>query len=355
MTLQELGYHPSHDQYRQSHGLMEFDVGRVTAEHKERYIVRNESGEFEGEILGNLRYSARSRSDFPAVGDWVAIQSYDDEKVLIHALLERKNQLERQAIGRSGEKQIIATNIDFALIMQAVDRDFNLNRIERYLTLCHESGVSPIIVLNKIDLISESTLEEFLDSIKKRVNGVPVFKLSNATQIGLSALKNVIKTGRTYCLLGSSGVGKSSLINNLTGASTMKTNTISQSNHKGRHVTTHRELTVLSTGGIFIDNPGMREVGMIDAGDGLQVTFDEITELSAKCRFKDCTHTSEDGCAIIEALENGTLDQNIYENYQKMEREKEHFESTVAEKRKKEKSMSKMVKYYVKAKKKNRM
>jgi ribosome biogenesis GTPase len=350
MTLEELGYTEELENYRIDQNLNSFEVGRVISEHKERYVVKTTDKEYDGEIIGNLRFSAQSRSDFPAVGDWVAISIYNDDKVLIHAVFPRKTSVERLAVGKHGEKQIIAANIDYAFIVQAVDRDFNINRIERYLTICNTSNVKPIILLSKIDLIKDVELSKLTTAIRERVKQVPVITMSNESQEGIESLKERIKKGQTYCLLGSSGVGKSTLVNNLSGKEMMKTNTISTSSNKGRHITSHRELVILENGGILIDNPGMREVGIADSTDGLEITFNTIIELSENCKFKDCTHTTEIDCAVLAAVERGEIDQSSYENYLKMDREKAHFESTVAEKRKKDKSFGKMVKIYKKIK-----
>jgi ribosome biogenesis GTPase len=350
MTLEDLGYNADLKNHRKEQNLSSFGVGRVISEHKERYFVKTDENEFEAEIVGNLRFSAKNRSDFPAVGDWVAISEYDENKVLIHAIFPRKTIVERQAVGKFGEKQIIATNIDYALIVQAVDTDFNINRIERYLTICNVSNVKPIIIFNKIDLISDLQLNDILDNVQKRLKHVPVVPISNETQVGYEKLLKFILKGNTYCLLGSSGVGKSTLLNNVSGKDLMKTNSISLSTNKGRHITSHRELIILENGGIIIDNPGMREVGIADATSGLEITFDSIVKLSRNCKFKDCTHIHENGCAILAAVEKEEIDKDSYENYLKMEREKIHFESTVAEKRKKDKDFGKMVKNYKKNK-----
>lgn len=354
MTLEDLGYTPELETFRKEQNLDSFEIGRIIAEHKERYIVKTLKHELDSEVIGNLRFTAKSRSDFPAVGDWVAISEYDEDKALIHAILPRKTLIERQEVGKYGEKQIIATNIDYAFIVQAVDRDFNINRIERYLTICNTSNVAPIIILNKIDLISDSELNELSGKVQERIKNVPILYISNETQTGYSKLNELILKGKTYCLLGSSGVGKSTLLNNLSGKQLMKTNSISENTNKGRHVTTHRELIVLENGGILIDNPGMREVGITDSASGIERTFDLITELSKTCRFKDCTHTSETGCSVLQAVEDGKLDPNAYENYLKMEKEKTHFESTVLEKRKKDKEFGKMMKNYKKDHNKNK-
>ena len=342
--LEDLGYGADMEKFRLEQKLDSLGVGRVIAEHRERYEIKTAQGEFEAEVIGNLRFTARERSDFPAVGDWVAFSEYEENKVLIHAIYPRRTVIEREAVGKIGEKQIIATNIDCAFIVQAVDRDFNINRIERYLTICHASGVDPLVILNKTDLISDSELKSLVESVEERVPQVPIVAISNESRVGYELLGSHILKGKTYCLLGSSGVGKSTLMNNLAGRDLMKTDAISSSTSKGRHITSHRELILLESGGILIDNPGMREVGIADAGGGLETTFEAIVSLSQQCRFQDCTHIHESGCAILEAVENEEVDRVSYENFMKLEREKEHFESSVAERRKKDKEFGKMVK-----------
>ncbi len=348
MKLEDLGYNNKLEKFRTEQDLDNFEIGRIIAEHKERYIIKTTKGDFEAEIIGNMRFTAKSREDFPAVGDWVVLSTYDSDFAIIHKIFPRFSIIKREAVGQSGEIQIIATNIDYAFLVQAVDRDFNINRLERYLTICNSSKVSPIIVLSKTDLINEEKVSEILESIKRRIKNVPIIAISNENQNGYEAIKKVIQKGKTYCMLGSSGVGKSTLLNNLSGGAIMKTGTISQSTNKGRHVTSHRELVILEIGGILIDNPGMREVGITDATSGLEITFDKIIELSQRCKFTDCAHINETDCAVLEAVKNGVVDKSSYENYLKMEREKEHFESTVAEKRKKEKIFGKIVNEYYK-------
>lgn len=354
MKLDDLGYNDKIEKSRIENNLEDFDIGRVISEHKERYIVKTEKGEFEAEITGNLRFSAKGREDFPAVGDWVALTIYDSGFSIIHGILPRFSIISRQSVSQFGEIQIIATNIDYAFLIQAVDRDFNINRLERYLTICYSSDVSPIIVLSKTDLIDEQRMNGILNDIKLRIKNVPVIAISNETQNGYEAIKKTIEKGKTYCMLGSSGVGKSTLLNNLSGRTIMRTDTISQSTNKGRHVTSHRELIILENGGILVDNPGMREVGIADTTSGLEITFDKIVSLSQNCKFKDCTHTRETGCSILEAVEKGDIDKNSYENYLKLEREKAHFELTVVEKRKKDKELGKIIKNYKKDMNKNK-
>jgi len=354
MTLEELGYNEKFEAFRREQKLNDFETGRIIAEHKERYTVKTTLGEYEAEITGNMRFSAVSREDFPAVGDWVALSTYDAGSAIIHKILPRFSIVKRQAVGQFGEIQIIATNIDYAFLVQAVDRDFNINRLERYLTICYSSKVSPIIILTKTDLINEQRKAEIIGNVNHRLQNIPVFAISNETQDGYDALNRIIEKGKTFCMLGSSGVGKSTLLNNLSGRSVMKTDSISQSTSKGRHVTSHRELIVLENGGILIDNPGMREVGITDTSNGLETTFDKIISLSENCRFKDCTHTNEIGCSVLEAVKNGEIEKNSYENFLKLEREKAHFESTVAEKRNKDKEFGKMQKKYKKDMSKNK-
>ncbi len=346
MKKEDLGYNKQLEKFKTENNLSDLETGRVIAEHKERYIVKTIKGDFEAEITGNMRFTAKSREDFPAVGDWVALAIYEPDLAIIHKIFPRSSIIKRQAVGHSGEVQIIAANIDYALLIQAVDRDFNINRLERYLTICHSSRVIPLIILTKTDLINEEEIAGICNSIKVRIKDIPVIAISNETQHGYDELKKIMVKGKTYCMLGSSGVGKSTLLNNLSGKHVMNTDTISNSTNKGRHITSHRELIILENGALLIDNPGMREVGIADTTNGLETTFEKIISLSHNCRFKDCTHTSEAGCAVLEALEKGELDSGTYDNYLKMEREKAHFQSTIAERRKKEKILGKILKDY---------
>ena len=354
MKLEELGYNDKLEKLRIENNLKDFEIGRVISEHKERYVVKTEQGEFDAEITGNLRFSSKSREDFPAVGDWVVLTIHDSDFAIIHSIFPRYYVVSRQAVGKFGEIQIIATNIDYALLVQAADRDFNINRLERYLTICNSSKVSPIIVLSKIDLINEHRATEIVENIKDRIKNVPILAISNESQAGYDKIISIIEKGKTYCMLGSSGVGKSTLLNNLSGKSLMRTDSISRSTNKGRHITSHRELIILENGGILVDNPGMREVGIVDSISGLEITFDLIIKYSQNCKFKDCTHTNEKGCSVIDAVEKGQIDRASYENYLKMEREKAHFDLSVVERRKKDKDFGKMIKNYKKDMKKNK-
>jgi ribosome biogenesis GTPase / thiamine phosphate phosphatase len=348
MILEALGYNAALEQYRVEAGLEHFEVGRVTAEHKERYVVRTAEGEVNAEVIGKLRTAARDRLDFPAVGDWVALMVHEPGHATIHQVFPRTSLITRKAIGTYGGTQVIAANIDHAFLVQAVDRDFNINRLERYMTICHAAGVRPFIVLTKTDRMDAHHVQEIVERIRARISDVPIIAVSNVTQDGFDALRRCIENGKTYCLLGSSGVGKSSLLNNLLGAQAMRTGSISERTSKGRHITSHRELVVLDGGGIIIDNPGMREVGITDAEGGLEATFGRITELVRECKFTDCTHSTETGCAVLAAVHRGGLDAAALANYHKMKSEAAHFGSTVVERRKKDKDFGKMVKRYKK-------
>ena len=343
MTLEDLGYNKELEEYRKEQNLDSYGIGRVTLEYKDRYTVKTESNQFDAELIGNLRYTTTNKNDLPAVGDWVAISEYDEGKALIHAVLPRNSILERKAVGKLGQTQIIATNIDFALIVQSVNRDFNINRLERYLTICNASKIEPIIVLSKIDLIEKQELDDLFAQVQERIKNVPVIILSNLSKIGVDEINSKLTKGKTYCLLGSSGVGKSALINSLIGEELIATGEISESIDRGKHVTTHREL-IMSENGILIDNPGMREIGITDALDGFEMTFDEILSLAQDCKYNDCTHLSEKGCAVLAALDKDELNSDSYENFLKMDKERTHFESNAQERKKKGKDLGRLIK-----------
>jgi len=346
MKLEDLGYNDQLKQSEKDNNSDAYESGRVVAEHKERYIVKTPEGEFEAEITGNMRFTATTREDFPAVGDWVKIIIYDNDFAIIHKILPRSSILKRQAAGMPGEVQVIATNIDAALLVQSADRDFNINRLERYLTICHSSKIKPVIVLSKTDLTEKKQILEMTGNIKKRIKDIPVIPISNMTKDGIDKIEAILEKGKTYCILGSSGVGKSTLINTLAGKTIMQTNALSLSTKKGKHTTSRRELIILPGGAILIDNPGMKEIGIADLANGLETTFDIVFNLSQHCKFKNCTHTTETGCSVLEAVAEGKLDKNSYMNYLKMEREKAHFESTIAERREKDKKFAKILKNY---------
>jgi len=354
MNIFDLGLTKNITDYLRNNNLSNFPIGRVTQEHRERYVVSTGNNEYDAEITGNLRFSANSRADFPAVGDWVTITVYDSDQAIIHNILPRKSVLERQAVGKFGEIQIISTNIDVAFIIQAINNNFSINRLERYLTICYSANIEPVLVISKIDLATEKDIQDAIIALDTRDKKIKCILLSNITLKGLDQLLDYIQKSKTYCVVGSSGVGKSTLINNLLKKNILKTGQISHSTNKGRHITDHRELFVLENGGIIIDTPGMKELGITDNAEGIKTTFQEIHNLSLECKFPDCNHINEAGCAIIGALNNGTIDKDSFDNYQKIHKEQERFQTTVAEKRKKDKEFGRMVKNYKKDMKKNK-
>lgn len=346
MDINDFGFEKIKNQFNPALILPGFEIGRVVSEQKERYCVVTNQGEFDAEVTGNLRYSAQGRDDFPAVGDWVNVSLYENGFAIIQSILPRYSLLKRSSVGAFGESQIIAANIDYSLLLLAVDRDFNINRVERYLTICNEAHIQSILVLSKIDLLADSELAELRGSIKDRVKNVPIVLLSNENLSGYDELKTLLFKGSTYCMIGSSGVGKSTLLNNLAGTEVMKTGAISAITNKGKHTTSFREIVVLPGGAIIIDNPGMREVGIGDSSKGLEITYDKIVELAKGCKFKNCTHTNEPGCAVIAALQNGEIDSAVYQNFLKLENENRYFRTTVVEKHKKDRAFGKMLKNY---------
>ena len=348
MNLRDLGLPEGIEKISAEDDFSDLSIGRVTQEHRERYIVSTGDNEYEAEITGNLRFSAASREDYPAVGDWVAIKIYDPGMAIIHRVLPRRSILERQSVSKKGEKQIISTNIDAALIVQSIDSNFNINRLERYMSVCYSSGIQPVLVISKIDLATEETLREAVSNLKSRDRNIEYILLSNMTLQGIDDLTGFLQRGKTYCVVGSSGVGKSTLINKLSRKNILKTGTISLSTGKGRHISDHRELFVLENGAILIDTPGMRELGITENTTGIQTTFQDIYELSLRCRFPDCRHIDEKGCAVIEAIEKGIIDKASLENFLRLQKEQQRFQTTLAEKHRQEKIFGKIIKRYKK-------
>ncbi|MHC4386958.1 MAG: ribosome small subunit-dependent GTPase A [Planctomycetota bacterium] len=340
----DLGYDDFFESNRETDGL---PVARVVVQHKKVYGVKNADGEYQAKITGKHMFNASSREDYPAVGDWVTITDLGDQRAVIHRVLPRQTIMKRKHSGRN-EIQIIAANIDAAFIIESVDRDFNLNRIERYFAMAKDGGIQPAIILNKIDLISKDQLQSRIDQIKNRFGDIDFIPTSTLTHEGLGALKAYTAKGKTYCFLGSSGVGKSSLINKLIGKDVIKTGEINIQADRGRHTTTSRQMYFLEEGGIVIDNPGMREVGMTEVSDGINRLFDEITLLARTCKYVDCTHIHEPGCAVLSAIESGQLDEEKYQNYLNLKKEAEHYEMTQLEKKKKDNEVGK---FFKKAKK----
>lgn len=350
MNLIKLGFSKKLERYCSDNSISLQKVGRVIAEHKGRYDVRTEEGEISSEVTGKILYEADDRSSFPCVGDWVVVKGFDD-KYKIESILPRSSALQRKAAGSQSINQIIASNIDYGLIVQALNRDFNVKRLERYVTICNDSEIRPIVLLSKYDLMDQVELEQSISLVKRRLGEIQVIYTSSETTSGFDELKNALQRGKTYCLLGSSGAGKSTIVNNLIGFERMKTGDIGSRTNKGRHTTTNRQLIVLSSGGIIIDNPGLREVGIGNASVGLETTFNDISEISRMCKFNDCKHVTEKGCAVLKAIDYGSVDHSSYNNYMRMQREIEHYQSSEAERRQKGKDLAKLVKDVKKSKK----
>jgi ribosome biogenesis GTPase / thiamine phosphate phosphatase len=272
------------------------------------------------EVSGKYRNEAQSLVDYPVVGDWVAIAPRPGEgRATIHALLDRASFFSRKAAGRTVKEQVLAANIDTALIVMALDHDFNIRRLERYLTLAWGSGVQPIVALNKAD-VCEALAERTAEAQEAAI-GVPVLDMSAETGEGVESLGALLAPGKTAALMGSSGVGKSTLINRLLGAEHMATGAIRADDQRGRHTTTHRELVILPGGALLIDSPGMREVGLWGDEEDLDAAFSDIEELADGCRFSDCRHGEEPGCAVRAALQEGSLDEGRYESWRKLQKE----------------------------------
>jgi len=343
IELTDLGYSDFFEREREDRGLMEYSMARVIAEYKEIYRVKSANGEYLAKVTGKQMFNAVRREDYPAVGDWVAITELEAGKAVIHAIVPRQTILKKKYNNKQ-DIQIIATNVDVSFIVESLDRDFSLNRFERYFVLAQDGNVTPAIILNKIDLISEAELNERINLIKNRFNNIDVILTSAITEQGLNELLTYIIPRKTYCFLGSSGVGKSSLINKLLKTNEIETKEVSSSTGRGQHTTTAREMYFLENGGIVIDNPGTRGVGIADADAGIEEVFDEITFLSGTCKYADCTHVHEPGCAVLHALENKELDEDTYQNYIKLKKENEHYEMTNPEKREKDRKFGKFIK-----------
>ena len=320
------------------------DIARVTAVNRNSFIVRNELGEIPAELAGKFVFGVESSVELPCVGDWVSVEYHNDGTLaIIHGLFPRKSFLRRKRAGMEVDYQMIAANIDIAFIVQSCHFDFNLARLNRYLVMAADGHVEPIIILAKTDLISQYELHEMLAAIKEAGITIRVIALSNITGTGYDELQQVLLPDRTCCLLGSSGVGKTTLINHLTGRDELDTKAVSGTG-EGKHTTTRRQLIVLDNGVMFIDTPGMRELGLLSANEGVNKGFEDIIELAGACRYADCSHTQESGCAILAAIAEGELSEERYAGYLKLRKESEHYEMSYLEKRKKEKAFGRFIK-----------
>lgn len=351
-NLNELGYNDFFSEEKESIESMGYSIARVIAEYKESYKVKDIEGEYLAKITGKQVFNAKKREDYPAVGDWVAITKIDKEMATIHKVLPRKTMLKKRH-SRRRDDQIIASNIDVAFIVESIDRDYNLNRFERYLVLINEGDIKPVIILNKVDLISKEDLNQKIGEIKERFNNIHVISTSTITEKGIKELMDYIEKYKTYCFVGSSGVGKSSLINNLLGKSKIKIKEISDSTGRGKHTTTNREMHFLENGGIVIDNPGTRGVGMTSVKNSVDNIFDQIALISKDCKYDDCTHTHESDCAVLSAVKRGEISKERYLNYIKLRKESEHQEMSNIEKREKDRKFGKFIKKSMKELKKN--
>ncbi|MBN1466532.1 ribosome small subunit-dependent GTPase A [candidate division KSB1 bacterium] len=325
MTLTDLGW----DDYFQAQLGECSDSGlvcaRVSRQQKKQYRVLTETGEHTAVILGKFRHQAESLADFPAVGDWVLVQlQAEEDKAVIHHVLPRKTKISRDTTTRKGrrpiaDEQVLVANVDAIFLVTALNEELNLRRIERYLTVIWDSGAKPVLLLNKSDLCDH--VDDILPQIEQVAIGVDVHVLSAAKDEGLDVLQRYLGAGKTVALLGSSGVGKSTIINKIIGVEKFKVSATGEYKDKGRHITTHREMVLLDSGGILIDNPGMRSIQLWDGEDGMAKSFADIEQIAVDCRFKDCRHVNEPGCAVLRAVAAKELPAERYESYLKLQKE----------------------------------
>ncbi len=317
--LKDYGWNVYWSNCLQEFGDKTFKAGRVIVEHKHIYRIMTEEGELLAEVSGKYRFNSKGYEDFPAVGDWVAVSTRPAEgKATIHGILKRRSCFSRKVAGRMIEEQVVAANFDYVFIVSSLNKELNLRRIERYLTLAWESGATPVLILTKADLSLNPEAQSL--RLQSVAMGVKVHIISNMDGRGFDDLKDYCSIGKTIVLMGSSGVGKSSLVNRLMGEALLEIQEIGQDD-KGRHTTTFRQLIKLKAGGMVIDTPGMRELQLWEGEEGLSETFADIEALSEKCRFKDCSHNNEPGCGVMAALETGTLSPERYQSYLKLQKE----------------------------------
>ena len=354
MELAELGFDDWFQSKQEETQDHEFSAARVTAVDRGRYLVRSEHGEVAAEATGKLLYSAESGADLPCVGDWVSVQFHDKNTLaIVHDRFPRKSVLQRKSAGKKTEYQVIASNIDVAFIVQSCEFDFNLRRLERYVAMVTEGRIKPVFLLSKTDLLNEQDLELRMSEIKQAGIVEDVLSLSNLNERGLNEVRERLERAKTYCLIGSSGVGKTTLLNHLIGQQVFVTKEIREKDGKGRHATSRRQLIVLDNGAMVIDTPGMRELGVIEIGTGVEESFADILELAEHCQFRNCTHTQETGCSVQQAIESGDLSEERYRGYIKLVKEAEYHQRTYVEQRKKDRQFGRHVKSIMKQRKKN--
>lgn len=343
MKLRDMGF----DQWFEVHTTEFHQEGccfaRISAVDRGSYLIKDELREVPAELSGKLSYQIESSVDLPCVGDWVTAQYFNNDTIaIIHRVFPRKTFLRRKTAGENVDYQMIAANIDTAFIVQSCHFDFNPRRLDRYLVMAADGHVEPIVILTKTDLITQDELDQKLTIISS-VTKARVLALSNITGIGFDQFRQTLSPGRTYCLLGSSGVGKTTLINRLIGQEAFDTKEVSGTG-EGTHTTSRRQLIVLSQGAMLIDTPGMRELGIIGASDGVNMGFEEFVVLSANCRYANCSHEHEPGCAIRAAVKRGELSEDRYSSYIKLKKESEYYEMSYLDKRKKDKAFGQFIK-----------
>lgn len=355
MSLHTIGLNSWSESQNEDHLREGWQAARVIAVHRNMLVIHDGSREIKAELSGRLQFLAESPKDLPTVGDWVSAQILDQgEFAVIDVVMPRRSVVARKAAGDRVEEQLIAANVDVAFIVQACDDDFNLRRLERYLVAVRSGNVRPILLLSKSDVITSEEQSELIAQVHSIEPFLPIVLFSNNVSDGWAAVDSMLELGKTHCLLGSSGVGKSTLVNRLVGSDRLKTSDIRESDGKGRHTTTSRQLIVLESGAILIDTPGMREFGAIGVDTGVSETFSDIEELGTHCRFSDCSHKVEKGCALINAVESGILEASRLSSYLKLQRESARNDMSLAERRKKDKDQGKLYKSIIQSKKDRR-